>query len=584
MHLDIIQIDELTPQDKQKLDLYIEQTINAHKENSSQINKLVIDSVTALTASNARSEELASQGFLKRFWGGLSGKNNKIRNRIDLDLSQAQYASQQMIQKLAEQNLMTFEAVTLVNNKLNVMMIEVEEEINTIYGTLSRFFKQTRSDLIQTENRLNTLERNINLLQWSRTIEYQMYNGLEYSDLTDIEKICCIVNDFYHIGKADWNTSDLLLLKSTLSDVELPVREKISYKSFFRYLVEDPDLIGRLFEGINLDSFNNFYEYEIPLLKGIEKATKLQQKEKYIVDTLKEQLDDAHVTFNEIDLQISMIHNYLKNSAYMLTDKEINIFELVVELLANIKMIDTNFSSREQKELSVTNKKTEVIIEEKKEPQVGEFLKFGKFKDKEINWQIINVLEDSYLLFSTDIVDETLAEVGGWNDDFIRSILNSEDWFLKHFNFEEIYTIVPTTIESIIEEWLYYDGPDKFITDYENSFKITTNDRVFLLSLKEFKELIINQNIQYESSASYFLRDVANNYNLRIVEKNGIVSAAVSQQNYGIRPAMYIKKIDFPYGDGSKNSPYRLESNTQKLSGTTLKNTQLPTTAWACIE
>lgn len=46
------------------------------------------------------------------------------------------------------------------------------------------------------ENRLDTLERNVNLLQWSRTIEYQMYNGLEYSDLTDIEKICCIVNDF----------------------------------------------------------------------------------------------------------------------------------------------------------------------------------------------------------------------------------------------------------------------------------------------------------------------------------------------------------------------------------------------------
>ena len=68
MQLDIIQIEELTPQNKQELDLYIEQTINAHKENSAQINKLVIDSVTALTASQARSAELTSQGFLKRFW------------------------------------------------------------------------------------------------------------------------------------------------------------------------------------------------------------------------------------------------------------------------------------------------------------------------------------------------------------------------------------------------------------------------------------------------------------------------------------------------------------------------------------
>ncbi|MDA1542422.1 DUF6273 domain-containing protein [Bacillus cereus group sp. LD113LC] len=571
MQLDIIQIEELTPQNKQELDLYIEQTINAHKENSAQINKLVIDSVTALTASQARSAELASQGFLKRFWGGLSGKNSKIRNRIDLDLSQAQYASQQMIQKLAEQNLMTFETVTLVNNKLNVMMIEVEEEINTIYGTLIRFFKQTRSDLIQMENRLDTLERNVNLLQWSRTIEYQMYNGLEYSDLTDIEKICCIVNDFYHIGKGDWNTSDLLLLKSTLSDIELPVREKISYQSFFRSLVENQNLIGRLFEEINLDSFNNFYEYEIPLLKGIEKATKLQQKEKYVVDTLKEQLDGANVTFNEIDLQISMIHNYLKNSAYMLTDKEVNIFELVVELLANIKMIDTSSRLREQEELSVTNPKTEVIIDEKKEPQIGEFLKFGKFNNKEINWQIINVLEDYYLLFSTDIVDDTLADIDSWDDGVIRFVLNSEDHFLEQFHFEERNIIVPTKIESIIEESLYYDGPDKFITDYENSYKITTTDRVFLLSLKELKELVIDQNIQYNSATSYFLRDATNDYTLRIVDKNGEISKAMDQQEYGIRPAMYIKKIDFPYGNGSKKSPYYLKNKTMQSDETTLE-------------
>ena len=72
---------------------------------------------------------------------------------------------------------------------------------------------------------------------------------------------------------------------------------------------------------------------------------------------MKEQLDGANVTFNEIDLQISMIHNYLKNSAYMLTDKEVNIFELVVELLANIKMIDTSSRLREQEKLSVTNPK-----------------------------------------------------------------------------------------------------------------------------------------------------------------------------------------------------------------------------------
>ena len=94
----------------------------------------------------------------------------------------------------------------------------------------------------------------------------------------------------------------------------------------------------------------------------------------------------------------------------------------------------------------------------------------------------------------------------------IRFVLNSEDHFLEQFHFEERNIIVPTKIESIIEESLYYDGPDKFITDYENSYKITTTDRVFLLSLKELKELVIDQNIQYNSATSYFLRDATNDY------------------------------------------------------------------------
>ena len=123
---------------------------------------------------------------------------------------------------------------------------------------------------------------------------------------------------------------------------------------------------------------------------------------------------------------------------------------------------------------------------------------------------------------------------------------------------------MPTKIESIIEESLYYDGPDKFITDYENSYKITTTDRVFLLSLKELKELVIDQNIQYNSATSYFLRDATNDYTLRIVDKNGEISKAMDQQEYGIRPAMYIKNR-LSIWKWLKKSPYYLKTRLCSL-------------------
>ena len=73
---------------------------------------------------------------------------------------------------------MSFELITAVNNKLNDSMIAVEKEINTIYGTMLEFFKRSRADIMRLETRVERLERNVDLLNWQNSIEYQMYNGV----------------------------------------------------------------------------------------------------------------------------------------------------------------------------------------------------------------------------------------------------------------------------------------------------------------------------------------------------------------------------------------------------------------------
>lgn len=74
--------------------------------------------------------------------------------------------------------VMSFELITAVNNKLNDSMIAVEKEINTIYGTMLEFFKRSRADIMRLETRVERLERNVDLLNWQNSIEYQMYNGV----------------------------------------------------------------------------------------------------------------------------------------------------------------------------------------------------------------------------------------------------------------------------------------------------------------------------------------------------------------------------------------------------------------------
>lgn len=286
MLLDLQKSGALTPQEKQEIDVLIERAIKEHKGNSAQINKLTMDSVTALTVSEARANELSNQDFFKRILGNITGKNQELRANIDRNITKAQYASQQMIQKLAEQNLLTFDIVTAINNKLNTLVIELDLEINQVYETMIAFFKQTKSDIIQLEGRVEKLERNVELLHWNATIEYRMYEGDDYKELTEIAKIVCLINDFFHRTKGEWSTGDLMLLKSTLAELGLAVKSNILVKNFYNNLIEKPSLIERLFEGISLAGLELTETYEAPLVKGIEKLTKINGEEKYVYATI----------------------------------------------------------------------------------------------------------------------------------------------------------------------------------------------------------------------------------------------------------------------------------------------------------
>ena len=204
----VVNANALPIEQRQFLDKRINEIIQQHKSNRGEINRLTFDCVTALSASRSRSRELSNQGFFKRLWGGITGKNQRLQNEINRNHAAAQYASQMCLQKLAEQNLITFELVAAVNNKLNSFAVNVSQEfnnvnqeINNIYDILGKFFRQTRSDILQIEQRIDKLERNVKLLNWQASIEYQACDGIEYESLSTVGKIVCLTKDFYEITK-----------------------------------------------------------------------------------------------------------------------------------------------------------------------------------------------------------------------------------------------------------------------------------------------------------------------------------------------------------------------------------------------
>ncbi len=346
MKYELMCVDDslLLSEEKTEIDRQIDSIIERHKGNRYQINRLVFESTAALTASENLVEQKASQGMLKRFWNNITGKNRRLQADIDRNLARAQYASQQTLQKLAEQNLMSFELITAVNNKLNASMIAVEQEINNVYGTMrdicgtmQTFFRRTRADIMQLATRIDRLERNVDLLNWQNSIEYQMYNGIEYQELDDVTKLVCMAHDFYSITKGEWRASDLLLLKAAMGTIGLDPKATMSYENFVREVGGNKELFSHLISPelrVNELATNN----EI-LSVGLSKMNRLSTEERYITETTARLLQRNGVDLSNTDIAYQMVDGYLLQQENVHLETEIPYYELELEMLYNLEQL-----------------------------------------------------------------------------------------------------------------------------------------------------------------------------------------------------------------------------------------------------
>lgn len=335
--LNVIPSSALTEQEQADLNASIDSIIAAHKNDRQEINRLVFESVSAMTDSEGYEQELSSRKGLRRFWGAITGSNKRLQDKINSSRAAAQFAAQTTLQRLSEQNLLTFDLITAVNNKLNASMTAVEGEINQIYAALIQFFKQNRSDMIQLENRVAKLEQNVNLLNWQNSIEYQMLDGVEYVDLDDASKIVCMVRDFYDITGGEWRTSDLLLLKTVMSTIDISPRGNIRYYDFIVRVAGDEKLLTKLLGGKHIQRLPE--TYLVPLL-GIKKLELLDTNEAYIVDTVENSLQSAGVVADRHKLENNLVQNYVAQESQVNLDTEVNNYDLTMEMLFNLRFAE----------------------------------------------------------------------------------------------------------------------------------------------------------------------------------------------------------------------------------------------------
>ena len=331
--LNVINNDVVTVEDKNFFNDQIDLIINQHKNNRQTINRLVFDSMALLTDADSASDTLTRKGFFKRLIGSFTGSNRKLETIINQNRSKAQYLAQQTLQKLAEQNLLSFDLIASVNNKLNFHVEQLNSEIENIYTGLHKFITMYKGHLVQIESRLDTLERNVNLLTWTTSIEYQTFEGTPYNELDELTKMICLARDFYEITKGVWRTSDLLLLKTTISSLNLLPNDQINYMDTLISIHDNPNIRAKLLGSSEIGIKEDFSE-SLLAMDILRKLDLLESDEKYQIDLCKKYVSEE---VDDLSVRNDLLKTYFMGTKDINGNQNINRYDFLLDLLYNLK-------------------------------------------------------------------------------------------------------------------------------------------------------------------------------------------------------------------------------------------------------
>ena len=326
---EVFTIDEQTELEKQ-----IDHVIAAHKNNRREINRLVFECTSALTAADDASHELASKGLFSRFIGAITGSNKRLQDKINRNMRAAQYASQVTMQKLAEQNLMTVDLLTAVNNKLNASIDAVNEKFKEQFVALGKFILKNRGDMISLSLRMDKVEWNVKLLTWQASVEYLKLNGVEYSDLDDTGKIVCLARDFYDLTGGNWTTSDLLLLKAAMGQIGMAPKKEMNIFDTLKTIADTPVLQEKL---LNHHGIKPISDPSYLISMGtLEKLNALADKERYVVDIVVANYKNHGVTIGADEIRGDLAKDYMRQQANVNLNTHVGAYDFLLDLLYNL--------------------------------------------------------------------------------------------------------------------------------------------------------------------------------------------------------------------------------------------------------
>ncbi|TKZ35103.1 tetratricopeptide repeat protein [Brachyspira catarrhinii] len=537
---------DLKEEEKQEIDSFIDSIYEQCKDNSKEITQLAMEASFALNAGKNRANELCRQGFFKNLWGNIRGKNRKIRGEIDRDFAVSQRAGIKMIQKLAEHNKLTFEMIKNINLKLNCLVNEIDEELNQIYLQMNEFMKQVMDNFIEMSDKMNKLESKVNIHDLVIFIKHHDINGVKFTDLNINEKFLYFISEFFLKNKHLYIESDLMNLRYVMKEIGIDSDDKVSLLSIYDTLMSNSSIANKFFKAFDKEKLNYIEDFTMPILGNIKKIEKLENEEKYIIDSVIEMSSK-----DRKEVILNLLKNYSYNNLNMDLEKENSYFDLSISILSEMKNIDNLIVDTENEDNNSDDNiklielpkytRYEIALELSKESKNTDavFYLLNKAKDEGLDtaelYQLIGKVNLALKKYDDAANNYKLSIEKGLNDYnnnyyaamslfFAKKYKEAEDYMIKALeiepdNFEANLNlgVIYRVLENYNEAIKYYDKAikinDKSDIAYINKAEATAKnkgDKNLIEGLLSIAISLKKEHEKYFKRNSQFMEDIYN--------------------------------------------------------------------------
>lgn len=545
----------------------IDSAIEEHITNQPIMDQLAMNSMLVLTASLEQAEDLNKNFFFKKYWRILTGDNLREFKPLAQHIRLLEYVADYVLERLKSRNIIKHHTHTFLSTTFS----SIEEQngsrhVQDFKQFLDRIELQLKSEVASLQKQPFSPA----LKEWNDETDLKSLGTRNYMDLNSIEKVTCFANDFLHLFNSQPTSKDMFDAMSVLYSLKVPINDTITHSDFLKELIHNEELLRKLVLGVPHKNLKRFYPPILPVLKTIKKVASLKTTQYYLVNSMKQYFDSINVQISEEEIISVLANGYLAEKCYTNPLQSIKFVDLFTKLVVELNILSLGAETSEVYEESESDEgEFAAIVDSQLRP--GNFIQFGSFNDEKITWMIIDIQHDRYVLLTKDSLfkaefSKLKGELGPglreWSGCIIRKYLNEELGFLHEFSQEEADHILETRTDYVKDKHIYIENVTKCVSNYDDAFKRTCEDKVFLLSVKEVKHLLYDQKLPHAASEKYFLRDSSYEKQIiRVVEPNGTIGKVGFEKFAGIRPAICIDKVFFEHGDGSIDNPYRMGNN-----------------------